>query len=59
LKWFYLKQDGQSDSICDTFEKWLVGKAVKDQQVLEFLKKGTALKDIDNTEIIDACVTKI
>ncbi|OUY07429.1 DEAD/DEAH box helicase [Acinetobacter populi] len=60
LKWFYLKQDGQSDSICDTFEKWLVGKAVKDyQQVLEFLKKGTALKDIDNAEIIDACVTKI
>ena len=60
LKWFYLKQDGQSDSICDTFEKWLVGKAVKDYQlVLEFLKKGTALKDIDNAEIIDACVTKI
>ncbi|WP_180160481.1 DEAD/DEAH box helicase [Acinetobacter sp. YH12054] len=60
LKWFYLKQDGQSDSICDTFEKWLVGKAVKDyQDVLEFLKKGTALKDIDNLEIIDACMTKI
>lgn len=60
LKWFYLKQDGQSDSICDTFEKWLVGKAVKDyQHVLEFLKKGTALKDIDNVEIIDTCVTKI
>lgn len=60
LKWFYLKQDGQSDSICDTFEKWLVGKVVKDyQQVLEFLKKGTALKDIDNAEIIDACVIKI
>jgi superfamily II DNA or RNA helicase len=60
LKWFYLKQDDQSDSICDTFEKWLVGKAVKDyQQVLKFLKKGTALKDIDHAEIIDACVTKI
>lgn len=60
LKWFYIKQDGQSDSICDTFEKWLVGKAIQDyQQVLEFLKKGTALKDIDNVAIIDACVVKI
>src|SRR5690606_8274673 len=60
LKWFYLKQDDQSDSICDTFEKRLVGKEVKDyQQVLKFLKKGTALKDIDHAEIIDACVTKI
>lgn len=60
LKWFYIKQDGQSDSICDTFEKWLVGKAIQDyQHVLEFLKRGTALKDIDNAAIIDACVTKI
>lgn len=32
LKWFYLKQDDQSDSICDTFEKWLMGKAVKNYQ---------------------------
>lgn len=32
LKCFYLKQDGQSDSICDTFEKWLLGKAVKNYQ---------------------------
>ncbi|HDJ7842726.1 TPA: DUF1998 domain-containing protein, partial [Acinetobacter baumannii] len=60
LKWFYIKQDGQSDSICDTFEKWLVGKVIQDYQyVLEFLKKGTALKDIDNAAIIDACLTKI
>lgn len=37
LKWFYIKQDGQSDSICDTFEKWLVGKVIQDYQyVLEF-----------------------
>ena len=60
LKWFYLKTEGQADSICDTFEKWLMGKATQQyQHVLEFLKKGTALKDIDNAEIITACVTKI
>lgn len=60
LKWFYLKTEGQADSICDTFEKWLMGKATQQyQHVLEFLKKGTALKNIDNAEIITACVTKI
>lgn len=37
-----------------------MGKATQQyQHVLEFLKKGTALKDIDNAEIITACVTKI
>lgn len=60
LKWFYLKQDGQTDSICDTFEKWLMGKASQQyQHVLEFLKKGSALKYVDNAEIINTCVTKI
>ncbi|TCM67538.1 uncharacterized protein DUF1998 [Acinetobacter calcoaceticus] len=60
LKWFYLKKEGQVDSICDIFEKWLMGKAAQQyQHVLEFLKKGTALKDIDNAEIINKSVTKI